>query len=241
MIRFVDSTGPFVLPTNWREVTTRQWCELAKTDRHAITFEDVERVFIGRSVQDNDAMLSPVFFLSEEPPTEEGLPYPADLGQETYLQVDTIFRLLRENSLADCFASVYGVFVQRKQELSGSGQFNMERAARRGEVCLGYPISETYPAVKHCLAEVKRLQHIYQRLGEPDETPEGQDHRAAGNERFDKYNYFNVLKRVAQDYHTSPDVVAQWPYDTVATHLLHERDSYEFQQALRDLRKTKQQ
>ncbi|QIX61851.1 hypothetical protein HER32_11930 [Hymenobacter sp. BT18] len=237
MIRFLDSTGPFLLPTGWHEVTTRQYCTLAALP--APLLFDVVPLLVGRMVELTPQIDELLSFITEgtEPPTTGGLPYPADLGQETYLQVELLRSMLGRLPLHECLMSLYGVFVQRKQELGGTGLFNQAAAAARAERALNYPITDIYPAVHHSLSELARLATKYQALAEPDHTPAGEDAQRAGVDRFDKYQYFNVLKRVAQDYRTTPDLVAQWPYDTVATHLLHERDTYEYQQQLHALKK----
>jgi hypothetical protein len=180
--------------------------------------------FAARPIQVNVAVADVLAFLLREPPATGGLPYPADLGQETYLQVESIRGLLTTQPLHQCFGEVYGTFVARTMNLSTIDDFRQIRAERKAAHCMEDPITDTYPAVAHCLAELKRLNTTYAELSEPDPTEAGQRARAAGAEALlGIFSHYNVAKAMAQQRGISIAEAYQMAWEDVATILVHDR------------------
>lgn len=235
MIRFLDNTSAFLLPTGWHEVTTKQYCDLLALPE--LTPEAAAPVLAGRAVDWHPSMADTLDFLSTEPEGGEGLPFPEKLDTESFLQVEYILQQLAEQPIHEALPHVYGAFVVRLQEWHVPKMADMTRIAARAAKCLDYYITEVYPAFRHCVGEVARLQQKYKRLYQSCTCEECTQAEQAGVGRFAAYKHFNQLKRVAQDYTTTPDVVAQWPWQTFALHLLHERDAHEYQIELKQLQK----
>lgn len=221
MQHFIDKAGPFELPTSWAEVTTRQFCD---TDP-LMTVEQRASYFAGRPIQVNGLVADALAWMLSAPPLDEGLAYPRDLGQETYLQVETIRALLTAQPLHECYGQVYGTFVRGLTlPLFGPAVFSQEKAAVWARNCMPWPITDTYPAVAHCLAELQRLATKYAELSEPDPTEAAQRARDAGaDELLGMFSHFNVAKAIAQQMGLTLDAAYQLPWDVVAVHLLHER------------------
>ncbi len=221
-LTLVDKDGSYLLPTGWHEVSTRQFCDLDRLQ--LATVEARASYFAGRAIQVNGLVADVLAFLLSEPPATQGLAYPPDLGQETYLQVETIRSLLAQ-PLHECYASVYSTFAHGKRMplLGGVAEFSQERAADWARSCQAWAVTDTYPAVAHCLAELQRLNTKYAELSEPDTTEAGRKARAAGASSLDMFSHFNVALHYAQRYAKTVDEVYQWPFETVALMLLHDR------------------
>jgi hypothetical protein len=219
MQTLIDQHGSFALPTGWHEVSTRQFCEADPLT----TVEQRASYFAGRPIQVNGLVADALKWMLQPPPTDGGLPYPLDLGQETYLQVETIRALLSSQPLHQCFGEVYGLFVARYRK-HGRDPFNQTEAAEIGVMAMDWRILATYPAVAHCLAELTHLAAKYAELAEPDPTEAGRRARDAGaDELLGVFGHFNVAKALAEREGCSIDVIYQRPYETIAITLLHDR------------------
>lgn len=219
MQTLIDTTGPFKLPTHWGEVTTAQFCAVDPLQ----TVEARASYFAGRPIQVNGLVADALAWMLTPPPLDGGLPYPADLGQETYLQVETIRGLLSAQPLHECYGDVYGTFVARKRGFQ-LPEFNANSVASIGGQCYTFSITETWPAVAHCLAELQRLATKYAELAEPDPTEAAARARAAGaDELLGMFGHYNVAKSVAQQMGLTLEAVYNMPYESVCVHLLHER------------------
>jgi len=219
MLTLIDKHGSYQLPTGWHEVTTRQFCA---TDPLK-TMEQRASHFAGRPIQVNALVADALAWMLQAPPTEGGFAYPPDLGQETYLQVESIRGMVTSKPLCDCFALVYAAFKGRYDDW-GSAEFNQERSYEYADRCLDWPITDTYPAVAHCLAELKRLNEKYAELAEPDPTEAARRARDAGaDELLGLFGHFNVAKALAEREGCSIDVIYQRSWETVAITLLHDR------------------
>jgi hypothetical protein len=227
---FIDKTGPYTLPTGWHEVTTRQFCDLDRLQLR--TAEARASYFAGRDIQVNVAVADCVAFLIQRAdgsysiPTTGGLPYPADLGQETYLQVEEI-RASLATPLHMCYAHLYGTFVARRRGFQRR-EFRQDDVLNLALHSLELPITDTYPAVAHCINELHRLSNPetgkYKELSEPDPTEAGARARAAGaDELLGLFGHFNVAKALAERQGRTVDEVYQTPWETIAITLLHDR------------------
>lgn len=220
MQSLLDINGVFQLPTGWHEVTTRQFCD---TDP-LMTVEQRASYFAGRPIQVNGLVADALAWMLTPPPTDGGLPYPADLGQETYLQVEEL-RASLAMPLRMSFGHVYGTFVARRRGFQRR-DFNQGDVLNLALHCLDLLITDTYPAVAHCLAELDRLATKYAELSEPDPTEAAQRARDAGaDELLGMFSHFNVAKAIAQQMGITLDAAYQLPWETVAVYLLHERRS----------------
>ena len=220
MQTLIDQHGPFTLPTGWHEVTTQQFCEADPL----MTVEQRASYFAGRPVQVNGLVADALEWMLVPPLVDGGLPYPADLGQETYLQVESIRALLASQPLHACFGEVYGTFVARPFNYQQPDLFLPKLADIIGVGCLPMPITDTWPAVAHCLAELQRLAVLYAELAEPDPTESARRAREAGaDELLGMFGHYNVAKALADRERCSIDIIYQRPYDTIATALLHDR------------------
>lgn len=218
---FLDKTGPYELPTGYHEVTTRQYLELDAQQLR--TVEARASYFANRPIQVNGYVADVLAFLLHPVPVEAGLPYPSDLGQETYLQVETIRTLIVNHGLGPCYGAVYGTFVMRQQALRPAQYFDQLAAARISAASLDLPITDTYPAVAHCLVELQRLGEKYAALAEPDTTEAGRRARQAGSERLAMFGHLNVARRYAEVFKMSLGDAYQTPWETVALWLLQDR------------------
>lgn len=224
MITLLDTAGPYCLPTHWGEVTTAQYCDL---DRLRLpTVEARASYFAGRPIQVNGYVADALEWMLEGPPQVGGLAYPADLGQETYLQVESIRALLTAHPLHACYGEVYGTFVARRRGFQ-LREFNPASVASIGLQALTLPITYTYPAVAHCLTELARLDAKYARLSEPDTTEAGRRAREAGSERLAIYSHLLTAKWFAQLYGISLEQSYNSAWETIAVHLLEARDQAE--------------
>lgn len=230
MLTLLDNAGTYQLPTSWREVSTAHWCALA-----ALPFPNREAaagIFAGRAIQVNGLVADVLAFLDSEPPTDGGLPYPSDLGQETFLQVETIRALLATQPLHQCFASVFGAFTARTMSLSAMFEFRQMRATRLAAHCVYDPITDTYPAVRHCLSELERLAAKYAYLSQPDTTEAGRRAREAGADRLNALGHYNTAAAYAKDFHLTLEAAYQAPWENVAIWLYQQRLSAEIQDQL---------
>lgn len=218
MLTLLDATGRYSLPTHWGEVTTRQRCD---TD-HMTTAEQRANYFAGRPIQVNTMVADTLAFMLNSPPVEGGLPYPEDLGQETYLQVETIRGLVAKQPLPKCYGEVYGHFVARLRAYKEAA-YRQDVALTVAQACADYPASDTWPAVAHCLAELERLATKYAELAEPDPTEAGRKAREAGADTLDVFGHFNVAYAYSQKLGIPLDAVYQMPAETVYIMLLHDR------------------
>lgn len=221
---FVDTAGPFELPTGWHEVSTAQFCALDRL--RLATVEARAGYFAGRPIQVNGLVADALAWMLRAPDTTGGLAYPLDLGQETYLQVESIRALLAKQPLHECYGLVYAAFKGRYDHW-GSKEFDQARSYVYAERCLKFAITDTYPAVAHCLAELERLARKYARLSEPDTTEAGRRAREAGSERLAVYEYLPTAKWFSQQYGLTLEQAMQTSWETVAVHLLLARDEAE--------------
>lgn len=225
MLTLLDNAGTYTLPTGWHEVTTRQYCDLDRLQ--LATVESRASYFAGRPIQVNGLVADALAWMLQGPvPTDGGLPYPADLGQETYLQVETIRALLLTQPLHECYAEVFGTFVARRRGFQ-SPEFNQNSVASIGGQALTFPTTETYPAVAHCLAELQRLDAKYAVLAEPDYTEAARRAREAGSERLGIFGHFNVARHYAQALGITIDAAYQMPWETIALLMYQDRISAE--------------
>ena len=224
MITFHDQHGHFQLPTHWGEVLTRQFCDLDRLQCR--TVEARASYFAGRPIQVNGAVADALAFLLSGPSPQCGLPYPFDLGQETYLQVETIRQLLAAHPLHEALCDVYGLYVTRWRGFRNP-EFSQDAANNLSAHAQGLPITDTYPAIAHCLTELQRLATKYARLAEPDTTEAGRRAREAGADKLQAFGYLPTARWYAQQYGLSLDAAMQVPWETVAVHLLLARDEAE--------------
>lgn len=224
MLTLLDKDGPYQLPTGYHELTTRQYLELDAQQLR--TVEARASYFAARPIQVNAYVADVLAFLLRPVPTEAGLPYPQDLGQESYLQVETIRTLLATQGLGPCYGAVYGTFVAREQHLRAGQRaqhFDQLVAARLSAQALDLPITDTYPAVAHCLAELHRLGEKYAVLAEPDTTEAGRRARQAGSERLAIFGHLNVARHYAREFGMGLGEAYQVPWETVALWLYQDR------------------
>ena len=221
MQTLIDQHGPFTLPAGWHEVTTRQFCEADPL----LTVEERASYFAGRPIQVNALVADALEWMLSPPPVDGGLPYPEDLGQESYLQVEIIRALLAARPLHECVGQLYGLTVARDSFYGHPPElFDQAVADRRARRCMAWPITNTWPAVAHCLAELQRLATKYAELSEPDPTEAARRAKEAGaDELLGLFGHYNVAKSVAQQMGISLDAAYQLPWENVAVHLLHER------------------
>ena len=220
MQTLIDQHGPFTLPTSWAEVTTQAFCA---TDP-LLTVEARASYFAGRPIQVNALVADALEWMLTPPDTEGGLPYPADLGQETYLQVETIRGLLAARPLNECFGQVYGTVQARRLNYQQPDIFLQKLADIIGVGCLPLPITDTWPAVAHCLTELKRLAVAYAELSEPDPTEAARRAREAGAEELmGMFGHLNVANALSLKLGVTLDAAYQLPYNTVCFYLLHDR------------------
>ncbi|WP_324671492.1 hypothetical protein [Hymenobacter sp. GOD-10R] len=228
MINLVDSVGPYELASSWHEVTTRQYCALAAlTDS---TMEHAAACLVGRPVEPSESVLAALAFLRTEPPTTGGPAYPLDLGQETYVQAEQLRMLASGQPLPSCFGQLYGLFVAQQQP--GVDGFDQQVATDLGAACLAWPITDTYPAVRHCLSELQRLTTQYAKLAEPCLCVQCRQPRPAQASQLALPGYALVIGIIADKLGTDPLAVAAWSADTVYQHLLQERLDHEQQVGL---------
>lgn len=221
MLTLLDNAGTYELPTGWHEVSTRQFCAVDPLQ----TVEARASYFAGRPIQVNALVADALAWMLTPPPTDEGLAYPQDLGQETYLQVESIRALLASQPLSTCLPTVYCCFKGRYNNW-GAREFDQEYAYAYIERCLDWPITDTWPAVAHCLTELQRLAAKYAELAEPDPTEAARRAREAGaDELLGIFSHYNVAKAVAQQMGITLDAAYQLPFESVCVHLLHERRS----------------
>ncbi len=232
MLTLLDNAGPYALPTGWHEVTTRQYCDLDRLQ--LATVEARAGYFAGRSIQVNELVADALAWMLHPVPLDTGLPYPADLGQETFLQVESIRKLLSEQPLCDCFAAVYGTFVARERSIRPLHRIHYSQPT--GEFFGGHgmtlPIFLTLPAVAHCLAELQRLAEAFSVLSEPDHTEAARRAREAGSERLAPFGHLNVARAYAERFGKTIEEVYQWPWQQVAMFLVQDRISAEIQDNL---------
>lgn len=228
MLTLLDKDGPYSLPTGWHEVTTRQFCAVDPLK----TVEARATHFAGRPIQVNGLVADALAWMLQPPPLTGGVPFPSDLGQESYLQVESL-RALPLNQLHDCLPQVYGLMHGRPTFL-GDSTFYQARADRQAANCLDWPITETLPTVAHCLAELQRLSEDFAALYEPDETEAGRKARAAGSDRLAAFSHLNVARHYAERFSTTIDAVYQWPYQQVALFMLQDKISAEIQDNLQN-------
>lgn len=225
MIAFLDKHGTYHLPTGWHEVSTAQYCDLDRLQLR--TVEARASYFAARPIQVNGYVADALAWMLTPPGTEGGLAYPVDLGQETYLQVESIREMLTKQPLHEVLHLVYATFVERESRLLAAGGHDQWRAIMLAKTCRSLPITDTYPAVAHCLTELNRLDTKYARLAEPDTTEAGRRARDAGADRLSIYSHLLVAKWYAQQYGITLDAAYQTPWETIAIHLLEARDQAE--------------
>jgi hypothetical protein len=229
MLSLIDATGRYTLPTGWHEVTTRQYCDL---DRLQLTTAAARAsYFAGRPVEVNELVVDALEWMATDVPLDRGLAYPQDLGKETFMQVESIRAMLLKQPVSECFSGIYGLMHGRPTFL-GDNAFYHQRAARQAMYCLDWPITETYPTVAHCLAELQRLGEAFAALSQPDETEAGRKARAAGSDRLATFSHLNVARHYAERFGTTIDVIYQWPWQQVAIFMMQDRISAEVQDNL---------
>jgi len=226
---FIDNAGPYALPTGWHEVSTRQYCEL--DGLKLATVEARASYFAGRPIQVNGLVADALAWMLHPVPTDRGLAYPPDLGQETFMQVESIRAMLQKQPLHECFALIYCCFKGRYNNW-GAAHFDQAYAYGYAERCLDWPITDTYPAVAHCLAELARLNEAFAALYEPDHTEAARKARAAGSDRLATFSHLNVARHYAEKFSTTIDAVYQWPWQQVAIFMLQDRIAAEIQDNL---------
>lgn len=217
MLTLLDKDGPYQLPTGWHEVSTAQFCA---TDP-LMTVEARASYFAGRPTQVNGRVADALAWMLTPPPVHGGLPYPADLGQEAFLQVETIRALLVAQPLTECFAQVWATMIERSS-CFGDG-FDQSQVAPWANKCLTWPITDTYPAVHHCLTELQRLATKYAVLAEPDTTEAGRRAREAGADRLNVLGHYNTATAYAQAFGITLESAYQTPWESVAVWLYQQR------------------
>jgi hypothetical protein len=232
MHTFIDKDGPYQLPTGWYEVSTRQYCELDR--RQLKTVEARASFFAGRPIQVNPLVADALAWVLTPVSTDRaGLDYPEELGQETYLQVETLKETLVAQPLHQCYGEVYATFVARRWRRSE--EFDQRVVASIAAQAWEMPILDTYPAVAHCIAQLAYLNAKYAALAEPDYTEAGRKAREAGSERLAMFKHFNVAYHYAHKLGRTLESVYNLPFDTVAVMLLHDRTTAEIQDTLTQL------
>lgn len=220
MQTLIDTSGPFKLPTHWGEVTTAQFCAVDPLQ----TVEARASYFAGRPIQVNERVDDALEWMQTPPPLGSALRYPTDLGQETYLQVETIRALLAKQPLHECLCEVYGVFGARLHNFRSFEVYEQGRATKLAACAEAWPITETYPAVAHCITELQRLATKYAELAEPDPTEAAARAREAGaDELLGGFGHYNVALAVAQQMGITLDEAYALAWEAVALHLLHSR------------------
>ena len=230
MLTLLDNAGTYQLPTSWREVSTAHWCALA-----ALPFPNREAaagIFAGRPIQVNGLVADVLAFLDSEPPTDGGLPYPSDLGQETFLQVETIRALLTARPLHACLLHVWAAFIARKWNFFPPHEYRQDMAVKIQQANADVPITQVYPAVRHCLSEMERLAAKYAYLSQPDTTEAGKRAREAGADRLNALGHYNTAAAYAKDFHLTLEAAYQAPWENVAIWLYQQRLSAEIQDTL---------
>lgn len=233
MQSLIDVHGRYEIPTGWHEVTGRQFCEL---DRLKLaTVEQRASYFAGRPIQVNGYVADTLAFLipavdgSYRLPTEGGYPYPADLGSESYLQVESIRTALSMRPLHECYGEVYGIFVARLRNYV-TGEYEPSRIPALIEEANRLPVSQTFPAIAHLYSEMARLAKApYDKLQEPDTTEAGQRAMAAGAEELSKFGHFNVAYAYNVKLSVSLNTLYQMPWSTIATMMVTDRINAEIQ------------
>jgi hypothetical protein len=236
MVTLVDKDGPYQLPADWSEVTTRQYCDLDRLKLR--TAEARASYFAGRPIQVNGFVADALAWALYDVPTDGLCVYPSDLGQETYLQVETIRSLATAQPMHQCYAEVFATFVARCRGLHLQ-EFNQAHVPALVAHALDQPVTETYPAVYHCLAELKRLDTKYTALAAPDRTEAGRKAREAGSERLQMFSHFNVAYHYAQKLGRTLEDIYQLAWESVAIMLLHDRTTAEIQDNLNQLHSSK--
>ncbi|MGI4871505.1 MAG: hypothetical protein ACRYFX_10040 [Janthinobacterium lividum] len=231
-VHFIDpATGPYQLPTAWREVTTKQYLDLSR--EQLLTVGQAAEYFAGRPVEVTDFVAAALSWLGEPPPTEGGRPYPA-VGEGTYQQVESIRKLLAQQPLHQCFCQVYGLLQGRWH--NGAREFRQGWASRLAAYCADYPITDTYPAVAACLAQLhdyfKPDGGPFYALTLPDETEAGRKAQQAGSERLNSFGYLNVASEYAQRWGQMPDTVLAMPWLSMMIYLLRDREVAQVQENL---------
>jgi hypothetical protein len=229
MLTLIDATGPYTLPTGWHEVPTRQYCDLDRLQ--LATVEARASYFAGRPIQVNGLVADALAWMLHQVPTGGPPDYPLELGKETFLQVETIRGLLLSQPLHQCYAQVYGLFVTRLRAYRYP-EFRQDLAAITAAACLDAPATETYPAVAHCLRQLRELDESFAALYEPDTTESGRRARAAGSDKLAMFGHLNIARHYAQAFSITIDAIYQTPWVTVALWLLQDRMSAEIQDTL---------
>lgn len=220
MLTFVDAAGPYRLPTGWPEVSTAQY--LALDARAAATVEARAGFFAGRPVQVNGVVADALAWLLDPPPLSGLLPYPADLGQQSFLQVEEIRAALATTPLPECYGLVFGVFSVRALRPHVEA-YQQPWAHTFAVNCLAWPITDTFPAVAHCLAELRRLGETFAELAAPDPTDAARRARAAGAATLDGFGHLNVARHYAELFGTTLDAIYQRPWQEIALFMLQDR------------------
>ncbi|NVO33263.1 hypothetical protein [Hymenobacter lapidiphilus] len=236
MTHWQDSTGPFQLPTGWHEVAVRDFCALASLPTP--TREGAASVFAGRPIQVNALVADALAFLNTTPPTEGGLPYPANLGTESFLQVERIRAAVTSGPLATWLPSVYGLLVARQNSLRPAEGFRPAVAAQQAAHAEADTVARIYPAVAHCVAELERLSVRYAELGQECVCDACTAAKQAGLQPLEALSYFNTLDALAQRLGCTVEAVGQMPYDTVAMMLLRAQRQHQLQARIHQNGKT---
>ena len=219
MQTLIDSAGPFTLPTGWHEVSTAQFCAVDPLP----TVEARASYFADRPIQVNSLVADALAWMLSPPPLDGRCLRVEDLGQESYLQVETIRALLAAKPLHECYGEVFGTLIGRRSLLHAK-EFSQELAARWAVECLDWPITDHYGAVMHCLAELQRLATKYAELAEPDPTEAARRAKEAGaDELLVMFGHFNVARALAERSGRTIDEVYALPFETVCVYLLHDR------------------
>ena len=168
MIRFKDPIGRFALPSGYHELTVAQFCTLlALGPTPAVT--DVVCAIIGRVVAatDDELLAVALDWLQQglpAPDASDAWPYPQNLGQETYIQVELLREALAK-PVSESLPQVFGLMCARTMSLKGArGPFEQARAAKIAQQCQADPVSRVWPAFAHARAEIERLMTKYAEL-----------------------------------------------------------------------------
>jgi hypothetical protein len=210
VITFLDNAGPYRLPTGWHEVRTRQFCTLERLQLP--TVEARASYFAGRPIQVNGTVADALAFLVEGPPPAHGPAF--DLGQYAYLRVETMRDLLSQQPLHACYADVYACAADRF-----GGPWDQAWASQLALLVPDWPVTDTYPVVARCLAELQRLAVAFAPLAAPDATEAGRRARAAGSDRLAVFQHLNVARHYAERFGTTIEAVYHWPWQQVALFL----------------------
>ena len=221
MQHFIDSAGPFQLPTSWAEVTTRQFCEADPL----MTVEQRASYFAGRPIQVNGMVADALAWMLSAP--EAVVNNPLDLAQQSYEQVELIRAVLNSHPLSVCLPIVWGLFMAQHAQLNPASSCQ-KRADGLASSAMDNCILYYYGDVAHCLGEVRRIMDpdnsLYKELFEPDPTEAAQRARDAGAEELlGSFGYKNVLKSVALQLMIDQEDVKKMTWDAVAEHLIQER------------------